>query len=288
MPLVSADGHLLGILRVMDQVPRRLSPEQRNALSGLGRQVIHHLELHLHNRQLKEGLVAQKQPALVQAPLLFALDQAIDGIALLDKAGCFTYINRAYAAIFGYEPHQLIGESWKELYSPEWVAKIADVFSPMLIERGHWHGEAIGRKKMGSSVFTEISLALFPEQDKKDNWLLWTCRDQTAQKAARDEILDTQARLLAVLDADTEVAIIAMNLEGVITVFNRGAEWMLAYDADEMIGKQTPLMLHLPSEIEARERELSASCGRPIQGLNVLVEEVRRGTHEEREWTPFF
>jgi PAS domain S-box-containing protein len=60
---------------------------------------------------------------------------------------------------------------------------------------------------------------------------------------------------------------------------------MLAYDADEMIGKQTPLMLHLPSEIEARERELSASCGRPIQGFNVLVEEVRRGTHEECEWT---
>jgi PAS domain S-box-containing protein len=284
-PLINADGQILGILSVMDEVPRQVTPEHRKALSDLGRLAVRQLELHLHNRQLKEGLAAQKQSELVQARLLFALDHAIDGIALLDQAGCFTYINRAYAAIFGYEPNQLIGESWKELYAPEWVAKISDVFFPMLIERGQWHGESIGRKKTGLPVFTEISLALFPEHNKKDHWLLWTCRDQTAQKAARDGILDAQARLLAVLDAATEVSIIAMDLEGTITVFNRGAEWMLAYDAAEMIGEQTPLVLHLPSEIEARGRELSEQYGRPIEGFNVLVEEVRRGTHEEREWT---
>ena len=284
-PLVSADGYALGTLCVMDQVPRQLTSEQREALSALGRQVISQLDLRLHNRQLKEGLAAQKQSELVQARLLFALDHAIDGIALLDQTGGFTYVNRAYAAIFGYEPDELIGESWKELYAPQWVVKIEEVFFPTLIERGHWHGEAIGRKKIGDTVFTEISLALFPEQNKKDNWLLWTCRDQTAQKAARDGILDAQARLQAVLDAATEVSIIAMDLEGMITVFNRGAEWMLAYDADEMIGKQTPIVIHLPSEIESRGWELSEHFGRPIRGFDVLVEEVRRGTHEEREWT---
>ena len=285
VPVVNADGHAIGSLSIMDQIPRQLTSEQRRALSALGRQVASQIDLRVHNRQLKEGLAAQKQSDLVQTRLLFALDHAIDGIALLDRSGCFTYINRAYAAIFGHEPDDLIGESWKELYTPEWVAKIEEVFLPMLIDRGSWHGEAIGRKKSGDTVSTEISLTLFPEQNKKDNWLLWTCRDQTAQKAARDGILDAQARLLAVLDAATEVAIIAMDLTGMITVFNRGAEWMLAYDADEMIGRQTPLVLHLPSEIESRGRELSEHCGQPIAGFDVLVEEVRRGTHEEREWT---
>lgn len=285
VPFLNADGQAIGMLSVMDQVPRQLTSEQRQALSALGRQVVSQLNLRLHNRQLKEGLAAQKQSDLVHARLLFALDHAIDGIALLDQSGCFTYINQAYAAIFGHEPDELIGESWKELYGPEWVVKIEEVFFPQLIERGSWHGEAIGRKKIGDTVYTEISLTLFPEQNKKDNWLLWTCRDQTAQKAARDGILEAQARLLAVLDAATEVAIIAMDLTGMITVFNRGAEWMLAYDADEMIGRQTPLVLHLPSEIESRGRELSEHCGQPIAGFDVLVEEVRRGTHEEREWT---
>ena len=131
----------------MDQVPWQLTSEQRKGLSSLGRQVISQLDLRLHNRQLKEGLAAQKQSELVQARLLFALDHAIDGIALLDQSGCFTYINRAYAAIFGYEPDELIGESWKDLYAPEWVIKIEAEFFPMLNERGHWHGQANGNKK---------------------------------------------------------------------------------------------------------------------------------------------
>lgn len=218
----------------------------------------------------------------IQARCLFALEHAIDGNAILDRAGRFTYVNRAHAAIYGYDPAELIGKSWKDLYASDWVTKIETVFFPLLLQRGQWHGETIGKKKLGDVITTEVSLTLFPVQDGQDDWLLWTSRDQTA---TRGEILDTQSRLQAVLDAATEVAIIAMNLNGVITVFNRGAEWMLAYDADEMIGTQTPLILHLPAEVESRGRELSSQFGRPIQGFDILVEEARQGTHEEREWT---
>lgn len=284
-PLVDADGYALGTLCVIDRVPRRLTPEHTRALTALGRQVLSQLELRLRNRQLAQSLITQQQFESIQARCLFAFDHAIDGIAILDQAGRYTHVNQAYAAIYGYDPAELIGKSWKDLYTPDWVAKIEEVFFPMLMERGRWHGETIGRNKIGDTVFTEISLALFPEQNKKDNWLLWTCRDQPAQKAARNGILDAQARLLAVLDAATEVSIIAMDLEGAITVFNRGAEWMLAYNAGEILGKHTPVVLHLPSEIESRGRELSARFGRPVEGFDVLVEEARRGTHEEREWT---
>lgn len=285
IPLVSAEGHALGHLGLMDQTPRQLTPGQREALAALARQLVSHLDLCLRVRQLNEGLAARNSVQLDRTSLLFALDHAIDGIALLDQSGCFTYVNQALAAIFGYAADELIGTSWRQLYAPEWVAKIDEDALPTVIESGRWHGEAIGRRKTGSSICTEISLVLFPEQRNGNNWLLWTCRDQTAQKAAREGILDAQSRLLAVLDAATEVSIIAMDPDGTITVFNRGAEWMLAYDAVEMIGKQTALLLHLPAEIESRSRELSEQCGRPIEGFNVLVEEVRRGTHEEREWT---
>jgi PAS domain S-box-containing protein len=285
VPLVTGDGYAVGTLCVIDRVPRRLSPAQQQALSALGRQVLSQLDLRLHNRHLAQHLAAQKQSDSMQARFLFAFEHAIDGMAILDQAGRFTYMNRAHAAMYGYEPADLIGKSWKQLYAPEWAAKIDRVFFPLLMERGHWHGETIGTKKLGASISTEITLTLFPEQSHRDNWLLWTCRDQTVQKTARDERLEAQARLQAVLDAATEVSIIAMNLEGVITVFNRGAEWMLAYDAGEMIGTQTPLVIHLPGEIQARGRELSERFGRPVEGFHVLVEEVRRGTHEEREWT---
>ncbi len=281
IPLVNADGCALGTLCVIDRAPRHLTQVQQQALAALGRQILSQLELRLRNRQLAQSLAAQKQFELIQARLLFAFDHAIDGIALLDQAGRFTYMNRAHAAIYGYEPAELIGKSWTDLYAPEWVVKIDTVFFPILMERGRWHGETIGKKKLGDTVSTETSLALFPDESQEENCILCTSHDQSA----RDEILDAQARLQAVLDAATEVSIIAMNLEGIITVFNRGAEWMLAYDADEMIGQHTPLVLHLPSEVESRRRELSAQLRRSISGFDVLVEEARRGTHEEREWT---
>lgn len=280
-PLVNADGYAFGTLCVIDRVPRRLSSDQKQALTALGRQVVSLLELRLRSRQLAQSLAAQKQFELLRARFLFAFEHAIDGIALLDQAGRYTYMNRAYAAIYGYEPNELIGKSWKDLYAPEWAAKIETVFFPILMERGRWHGKTIGKKKLGSAISTETSLALFPDEGQEENCILCTCHDQ----AARDEILDAQARLQAVLDAATEVSIIAMDLEGTITVFNRGAEWMLAYDADEMIGKQTPAIIHLPSEIESRGRELSEQFERPVEGFDVFVEQARRGTHEEREWT---
>jgi two-component system sensor histidine kinase/response regulator len=99
------------------------------------------------------------------------------------------------------------------------------------------------------------------------------------------ELRVANARLRALLDASTLNAIVASDPSGLITVFNTGAEGMLGYTAEEMVGKQTPLIFHLASEIEARGLTLSEKYGRPISGHAVFVEQARRGETEEREWT---
>jgi two-component system, sensor histidine kinase and response regulator len=117
-------------------------------------------------------------------------------------------------------------------------------------------------------------------------------RDQAtgAQDAARPsgelaELRETNARFIALLNASKTNSIIATGPDGLITVFNSGAERMLGYNADEMVGKQTPAAFHLASEIEDRGRSLSERFGRPVQGFDVFVELARRGETEEREWT---
>jgi PAS domain S-box-containing protein len=87
-----------------------------------------------------------------------------------------------------------------------------------------------------------------------------------------------------VLDCATNISIIAGDIEGGITIFNRGAENMLGYRSDEMIGK-SPLVFHLESEVIARGLELTQETGRQVQGAEVFVEDLRRGRTEEREWT---
>ena len=65
------------------------------------------------------------------------------------------------------------------------------------------------------------------------------------RRRTQAELTQVNARLNAVLDASTQVSIIATDPEGLITVFNPGAERMLGYSAREMVGK-TPLRAPRP------------------------------------------
>ena len=98
--------------------------------------------------------------------------------------------------------------------------------------------------------------------------------------------LDQSVDLLSsVLDASTEVSIIATDPQGVITVFNRGAELLLGYSADQIVGQQTPALFHLASEIAARGLELSQEYGIPIKGFRVFVHNPELHGREQRQWT---
>jgi PAS domain S-box-containing protein len=109
--------------------------------------------------------------------------------------------------------------------------------------------------------------------------------DITERKKSEERLAELSARLHAVLSAATELAIVAYDLDSRITVFNAGAERMLGYRAEEMLGCEGPGCLHLPAEIRAHGERLQAEFGRPLRGFDVLVERARQGGHEEREWT---
>ncbi|NDQ58352.1 MAG: response regulator [Acidipila sp.] len=105
------------------------------------------------------------------------------------------------------------------------------------------------------------------------------------QSEARDALTRAHATLAAVLAAATQVAIVGTNSEGIITVFNTGAEKMYGYTAAEMIGKQSPQILHVGAEVKARGEELSRQVGHPVNGFGVFVEYARRGQLDDQEWT---
>jgi GAF domain-containing protein len=55
-PLISDDGYALGTLCVVDQTPRELAPEQRDALKALSRLVLAQMEFRRNLILLKEAL----------------------------------------------------------------------------------------------------------------------------------------------------------------------------------------------------------------------------------------
>ncbi|MBV8465119.1 MAG: PAS domain S-box protein [Burkholderiales bacterium] len=120
---------------------------------------------------------------------------------------------------------------------------------------------------------------------ERPDWMYGTVMDITERKLAATALEGSHKLLMAVLDSAHELSIIGTDANGVITVFNRGAELMLGYDAREMIGSQTPAIWHKHDEVEARSKELTAQLGRPIEGFDVFVTIPTQESVERHEWT---
>ncbi|MCD0487179.1 PAS domain S-box protein [Pedobacter sp. MC2016-14] len=112
-----------------------------------------------------------------------------------------------------------------------------------------------------------------------------TFQDIDESKRVQLEIQSSRKLLDDVLQAASEISIIATDVNGLITVFNKGAEKLLGYTADEMVGKQTPAIIHSTVEVERRGQELSESLGIPVSGFRVFVQEAEITGTEQHEWT---
>ncbi len=92
-------------------------------------------------------------------------------------------------------------------------------------------------------------------------------------------------RLQTILDAATEMAVVACSRDGTIRLFSRGAEHLLGWREGEVIGRLNLLDLLDPHELEERGRHLSDELGRPVAGLAIFDHMVGLGRSDAREWT---
>lgn len=87
----------------------------------------------------------------------------------------------------------------------------------------------------------------------------------------------------AVLDSASHISIIAADRDGVVIVFNKGAENLLGYASGDVIGKKTYDIFHAKPELDLLEKELSGYTGRKIEGIEIFFELAGRGHLKERE-----
>ena len=105
-------------------------------------------------------------------------------------------------------------------------------------------------------------------------------------RISEQSLRETHNQLRSVLDAATQVAIIATSLKGVVSTFNAGAERMLGYSASETIGRLRLEDLVPAQELSQRAHALSVRYGREIRGGQAMfAETVQAGGSEPGEWT---
>ncbi|RNL51164.1 PAS domain S-box protein [Pedobacter jejuensis] len=83
--------------------------------------------------------------------------------------------------------------------------------------------------------------------------LFGTFQDIDEYKKSEIALAESKKLLDDVLNAASDLCIIATDINGIITVFNKGAENLLGYTAAELIGKQNPEILYIRHEVESQE-----------------------------------
>jgi len=201
-----------------------------------------------------------------------------------------TVFNERWAQMLGYRLEELQPtsvETWKRFCHPDDLAT-----SEHLLHR-HFAGEVAFYDRQvrmqhrdGRWLWIQVRGRLSRRDEHGRPLLMYgTHTDISEAREREDAVIEARAFLQTVLDSATGVSIIATDQDGLITLFNSGAERLLGYLSEEVVGRQTPTCFHLPSELEARARELSQSAGRPVEGIEVFNHNVRGGEPETRQWT---
>ncbi|GEP39087.1 hypothetical protein NPS01_27500 [Nocardioides psychrotolerans] len=200
------------------------------------------------------------------------LDSTDSLIVVVDQAGRIVRANAAVERVRGLTLARLVGSAYDEaLLMPGAAAHYRRTLvsgdGPDGVQHQVWRSPS-GHARAVTATHRPL------HRDDPTGPMVITGHDVTEQ-------VETQGLLRSILDATTATAVIGTDTEGLITFFNAGAEAMVGFTSLEMVGRASPAVFHLESEIVERALELGVA-----PGFEVFVHEVRRtGVPERRDWT---
>jgi hypothetical protein len=167
-------------------------------------------------------------------------------VVVLNRHGEVVLFNRSIEELTGYRPEEVLGRAvWDAMRRPETTrARFAEVLATGGPIRYEDHlTAATGERRL--VVWTATTLV---DDAGEVSYVIGIGVDVTEQRR-------TQRLFANVLAAPTEQMIAATDIDATFTVFNVGAERLLGYSADELIGRHTVELIHVPEELQAAAQE---------------------------------
>jgi PAS domain S-box-containing protein len=156
--------------------------------------------------------------------------------------GSIEFWNAGAERLYGFASEEAIGRSSHSLLQTKFPIDFVEL-SSQLRNAGYWSGELRHICKDGREVIVDSRMHLLSETVLEAN------RDITALRENEERL----RRLASIVDS-TDDAIVSKNLDGVVTSWNKGAERLLGYTAEEAIGQ--PITIVIPKDRHNEERTI--------------------------------
>lgn len=161
--------------------------------------------------------------------------------------------NEQLAAIYGFHPHDeyITAEEWRRLFHPGDVERLARENAEVLTEKNEFQFEFRTNPADGELKWILSHGRIVRDAAGKALSMIGTHTDITAQKQS-----EKATSLLAAIVDCSDDAIVSKNLDGIITSWNKSAERLFGYTADEAIGQSVTMII--PPNRRGEETEFLA------------------------------
>ncbi len=186
-----------------------------------------------------ERIARQKTHDLARMETLF--EHASDGIVVIDSAGKIKSVNVNFTHLTGYTRKDVAGKNIEGFLFPapgeSFSIKRALKTGKEDSTRSHQHLHC----KDGSKRVVSLRMEQLP---KGKEWLL-SFHDMTEEQELEEALRRTKEFLENMIESSMD-AIIAADMNGTIIVFNKAAEEISGYKAEEVVGKMNIVDFYAP------------------------------------------
>jgi PAS domain S-box-containing protein len=243
---------LVGWLRLHGQRARWYQPEFGSALFSGGYVVLLAILIWICALWLNRADAARRRAEDRDEEMAAIVNSSSDAIVGKTLDGTITSWNRGAEQIYGYKEEEVLGKNISVLVPPGQLDDIprfmAEVRKGFSIERF----ETIRRRK--DKVLIHVSLTISPVHDREGNVVgaSSVARDITARKQAEERLSQSQAQLRGIIDSAMD-AVITVDQNQNVVMFNAAAEKMFGYSSQEVVG--LPLERLIPQKFRTGHAE---------------------------------
>ena len=165
------------------------------------------------------------------------LEDAAVGYHELDTKGRIVQTSRAELAMLGYTQDEMLGEYiWKFVEEEEALQmKVLAILSGRMSPSGDAY-ERTFRRKDGNTFFVLMEDRLLRDDDGKIIGIRTTIENINMQKQAKESIQESEEKFRAIATLAND-AILLMDDDGAISMWNQAAEKIFGYTEEEALGK---------------------------------------------------